>query len=31
LPVGTLSGILADVAAYLEMGREDLVVQLFGR
>lgn len=29
--VGTLSAILADIAAYLEMDRTDLVEQLFGR
>ncbi len=31
LRVGTLSDILADVAAYLEMEKESLVEDLFGR
>ena len=31
LKVGTLSGILADVAAYLEISREDLAKDLFGK
>ena len=31
LRVGTLSAILMDVAAYLEMDRSALVEQLFGR
>jgi hypothetical protein len=31
LKVGTLSGILADVAAYLERSREELARELFGR
>ena len=31
LRVGTLSAILADVAAYLEMTRERLAEDLFGR
>lgn len=31
LRVGTLSAILADVAAYLEIDREELSEQLFGR
>jgi predicted RNA binding protein YcfA (HicA-like mRNA interferase family) len=31
LRVGTLSAILADVASYLEMSREALVEDLFGR
>ena len=30
LKVGTLSGILADVASYLEIGREELAEKLFG-
>lgn len=30
LRVGTLHGILSDVASYLEMSREDLVRGLFG-
>ena len=31
LKVGTLHGILTDVAAYLEMDRAELVIALFGR
>jgi predicted RNA binding protein YcfA (HicA-like mRNA interferase family) len=31
LKVGTLSAILSDVAVYLELDREDLAEQLFGR
>ncbi len=31
LRVGTLSGILADVASYLEMGKEELAEELFAR
>ncbi len=31
LRVGTLNAILADVASYLDMGREKLVEDLFGR
>lgn len=31
LRVGTLSAILADVAAYLEMDRQALAEELFGR
>lgn len=31
LKVGTLSAILADVASYLEMDREELAGQIFGR
>mgnify|MGYP000409822440 CR=1 FL=1 len=31
LRVGTLSAILADVATYLEMDRETLAAELFGR
>lgn len=31
LRVGTLSGILSDVAAYLEIDRQKLVEDLFGR
>ena len=31
LNVGTLNGILTDVAAYLEMGRAELSHALFGR
>lgn len=30
LRVGTLSGILADVAAHFELNREDLAERLFG-
>ena len=30
LRVGTLSGMLADVAFYLEMGKEQLATELFG-
>ena len=30
LKVGTLSGILNDIATYLEMDRESLVAELFG-
>ena len=30
LKVGTLSGILSDIATYLEMDRKSLVVELFG-
>ncbi len=31
LKVGTLSSILADVAAYLEISREDLAKDFFGK
>jgi len=31
LRVGTLSGILTDVASYLEIGKEDLAEGLFGK
>ena len=31
LRVGTLSGILSDVASYLEMSREEVVLSLFGQ
>ncbi len=31
LRVGTLNAILSDVAAYLEMDREDLAHEIFGR
>lgn len=31
LKVGTLSAILSDVAEYLELSREELVEELFGR
>jgi predicted RNA binding protein YcfA (HicA-like mRNA interferase family) len=31
LKVGTLAAILADIAAYLEVDRQDLTGQLFGR
>ena len=31
LRVGTLSGILADLASYLEMGKEELAESLFGK
>lgn len=31
LKIGTLAGILADVARYLEITREDLAQQLFDR
>ena len=31
LRVGTLSGILADVASYLEMGKEELAEGLLGK
>lgn len=31
LRVGTLSAILAEVAAYLELSREELLEKLFGR
>jgi predicted RNA binding protein YcfA (HicA-like mRNA interferase family) len=30
LRVGTLAGILADVAAHFEMSRDDLMMKLFG-
>ena len=30
LKVGTLAGILGDVAAHLEISREELVLRLFG-
>ena len=29
--VGTLNGILGDVAEYLEIGRDELIEELFGR
>jgi len=29
--VGTLSGILTDVASYLEIGKEELAEDLFGK
>ena len=31
LKIGTLAAILADVAAYLEIDRQQLAEQLFGR
>lgn len=31
LRVGTLSGVLTDVASYLEMGKEELAESLFGK
>lgn len=31
LRVGTLSGVLAEVAAYIDVGREELLEALFGR
>ena len=31
LKVGTLNAILSDVAAYLEMDREELAQEMFGR
>ncbi len=31
LRVGTLSGILADVAAYLEISKDEIAEELFGR
>ncbi len=31
LRVGTLSGILTDVASYLEMGKEEVADSLFGK
>lgn len=31
LRVGTLAGLLSDIAQYLALTREELVVRLFGR
>ncbi len=31
LRVGTLNGVLTDVASYLEMGKEELAESLFGK